>query len=128
MLLKNQHHFTCPILHIFADGEPPAKKKTTLRDVTISKLQTRYCKQLPTTRNVWLTNPVSQYVCLALVHKDTATSQDQNLAETTKLTTEGEVDKILERRKPLKDLKEIFYCENDFCPQVILITGAAGEY
>ena len=117
--------FTSPICYTFVDGEPPTKKMTTLRDVSISKLKTRYCRQLPTTRNIWITKPISQYVCLALVHKDTVTLQDQNLVETTKLIAEGKIDQMLEKKKSLEELAEIFCYENE---RVILITGAPGEY
>jgi len=65
------------------------------------------------------------YVWLALVHEDTVTLQDQSLVETTKLTAEGDIDKMLKKRKPLNELKEIFSCENE---RVILITGTPGEY
>jgi len=110
----------------FLDGEPPAKKKTTLRDVIVLKLKTRYCRHLPTTRNTWITKLISQYVCkLALVHKDTVTLQDQDLVETTKLMAKGKIDRMLEKKKPLKELTEIFCCENE---RVILIIGAPGEF
>jgi len=115
--------------YLFVDGEPPTKKKTTLRDATISKLQSRYCRHLPTTRRLAaLRNSAPmQYVGLALVNIDAVTKQDQNLIETTKLTADGEVDKILARQNSFSELKEIFFCENDYSPRLILIKGAPGE-
>ena len=68
-----------------------------------------------------------QYIGLALLHNDVVTKQDQNLTETTKLTADGEIDKILARRNSFSELKDIF-CENNFSPRLILIKGAPGEY
>ena len=68
---------------------------------------------------------VSQYVKLALVEKEDVTIRDKNLNEITKLSLQGEVDKILKKKVPLGDLKDIF---NQPCPRLILIMGAPGKY
>jgi len=68
---------------------------------------------------------VTQYVRLALVEKEDVTIKDENLNEITKLSLQGEVDKILKKKAPLRELKDIF---NKPCPRLILIMGAPGEY
>jgi len=59
------------------------------------------------------------------VDREDVTVKDENLNEITKLSLQGEVDKILKKKVPLGDLKDIF---NKPCPQLILIMGAPGEY
>ena len=105
--------------------EPPsAKKKTTPLDIEIRSIQARYLRQQPTSKSDWPKHCVIQYVRLALVEKKDVNEKDKNLNEITKLTLQGEVDKILKKKEPL-DLKDIF---NKPCPRLILIIGAPGEY
>ena len=59
------------------------------------------------------------------MEKEDVTIGDENLNEITKLTLQGDVDKILKKKAPLGDLKDIF---NKPCPRLILIMGAPGEY
>ena len=68
------------------------------------------------------------YVRLAIVEKEHVTARDEHLNEITKLTLKGEVDKILKKKRPLGDLKDIFHYENKLCPRLILIMGGPGEY
>ena len=93
--------------------------------VDIKRLQARYTRQLPTSKIDWPKHCVTQYVRLALVEKEDVTLRDENLNEITKLTLKGDVDKILKKKVPLGDLKDIF---NKPCPRLILIMGAPGEY
>ena len=88
-------------------------------------LQTRYIRKPPTSQTEWPKHCVTQYVRLALVEKENVTIGDENLNEITKLTLKGDVDKILKKKVPLGDLKDIF---NKPCPRLILIMGAPGEY
>ena len=71
---------------------------------------------------------VTQYVRLALVEKEDVTIRDEKLNEITKLTLQGDVDKILKKKKPLSDLKDIFHYQNKPIPRMILLMGAPGEY
>jgi len=91
----------------------------------IKRLQARYLRQPPTSKTGWPKHHVTQYVRLALVDKEDVTIRDENLNEITKLTLQGEVDKILKKKVPLGDLKDIF---NKPCPRLILIMGAPGDY
>ena len=59
---------------------------------------------------------VTQYVRLALVDKEDVTIRDENLNEITKLSLQGEVDKILKKKEPLGGLKDILYYQNKPCP------------
>ena len=60
--------------------------------------------------------------------KEDVTIRDENLNEITKLSLQGEVDKILKKKEPLGGLKDIFHYQNKPCPRLILIMGAPGEY
>jgi len=62
------------------------------------------------------------------VEKDNVTPRDKNLNEVTKLTLRGDIDRILKRKEPLYDLKEIFHYKNKPCPRLIVIMGGPGEY
>ena len=93
--------------------------------IDVKRLQARYIKQPPTSKTDWPIHHVTQYVRLALVEKEDVTVGDENLNEITKLTLKGDVDKILKKKVPLGDLKDIF---NKPCPRLILIMGAPGEY
>ena len=92
--------------------------------LNIKKLQTRYLSQPPTSKTDWPMHHVTQYVKLALVKKEDVTIRDENLNEITKLSLQGEVDKILKKKEPLGDLEDIF---NKPCPRLILLVGAPGE-
>jgi len=67
----------------------------------------------------------TQYVKLALVDKENVAIRDENLNEITKLSLRGDVDKILKKKEPIDDLKDIFHKP---CPRLVLIMGAPGEY
>ena len=62
------------------------------------------------------------------MEKEDVTLRDEHLNEITKLILKGEVDKILKKKQPLGDLKDIFYYGNKPCPRLILIMGGPGEY
>jgi len=99
--------------------------KASPLDVAIESVQARYLRQPPISKTDWPKHCVTQYVRLALVEKEDVTITDENLNEITKLTLQGEVDKVLKKKEPLGDLKDIF---NKPCPRLILIIGAPGEY
>jgi len=67
-------------------------------------------------------------VRLALVKKDDVTLRDENLNEVTKLTLQGDVDRILKKKERLGDMREIFHYENKPCPRLIVIMGGPGEH
>ncbi|XP_065888160.1 NACHT, LRR and PYD domains-containing protein 12-like isoform X2 [Dysidea avara] len=103
---------------------PPAVKKFKYESlIDIERLKARYLRQPPTSKTDWPKHRVTQYVRLALVENEDVTLQDENLNEITKLTLKGDVDKILKKKVPLGDLKDIF---NKPCPRLILIMGAPG--
>ena len=106
----------------------PAPKKLRSDLLDVSRLKARYIKQLSTGKTDWPKHRVTEYVRLALVEKETVTLRDENLNEITKLTLEGEVDKILKKKVPLEDLMDIFHYKDEPCPRLILIMGAAGDY
>ena len=99
-----------------------------LYSIDVSRLRVRYFNTLLTCKSDWPRHQVFHYVRLALVEKEDVTLKDEHLNEITKLTLKGEVDKILKKKQPLGDLKDIFYYENKPCPRLILIMGAPGEY
>ena len=104
----------------------PTKQPTTLEcsPLDVSKLQTRYIKQLSTEHRDW---PL-QYVRLVLVKGEKVTRADKDLEEITKLTLQGQVDELLLRKEPLGDLRDIFHYKKKPCPRLILIMGAPGKY
>ena len=71
---------------------------------------------------------MAQFIRLAIVKKEDVTISDKNLNELTRLTLQGDVDKILMKKEPLDDLKDIFHYNNEDCPRLILIMGGPGEY
>ena len=99
-----------------------------LCSIDVSRLKVRYLNQLPTCKTDWPKHNVFHYVRLAIVQKEDVTLRDDNLNEITKLTLKGEVDKILKKKKPLGDLKEIFHYDKQPCPRLILIMGGPGKY
>ena len=71
---------------------------------------------------------MTKYVRLALIQKEDVTLKDNDLDEVTKLTLQGDVDRILKKKVKLADLREIFHYENNPCPRLIVIMGGPGEY
>ena len=71
---------------------------------------------------------MTEFVRLALIQKEDVTLNDDNLNEVTKLTLQGDVDRILRKKQPLANLREIFHYENEPCPRLIVIMGGPGEY
>ena len=71
---------------------------------------------------------MTEYIRLALVEKEEVTPKDKLLNEVTKLTLQGDVDRILRKKQPLGGLKDIFHYENKPCPRLIVIMGGPGEY
>ena len=94
----------------------------------IERLKTRYLRLLHTARTDWPKHSVTQYIRLAIVEKEGVTLRDDNLNEVTKLTLQGDVDRILKKKQPLGNLREIFHYENKPCPRLIVIMGGPGEY
>ena len=62
------------------------------------------------------------------MEKEDVTLGDKSLNEITKLTLQGDVDKILKVKKPLCDLRDIFHYQDKPCPRLILIMGGPGKY
>jgi len=96
--------------------------------VDVKRLKSRYLRLQPIAKTDWPKHKVTQYVRLALVEKDDVTPRDENLNEITKLTLRGDVDRILKKKEPLYNLRDIFHYENKPCPRVIVIMGGPGEY
>ena len=103
---------------------------STLLPVDIDRLKTRYLRLLPTAKTDWPKHKVTEYniIRLALVEQEDITLKDDNLDEVTKLTLQGDVDRILKKKQPLADLREIFHYEDKPCPRLIVIMGDPGEY
>ena len=116
----------CTGIHSTTTSEPTTTVKCSPLDV--SRLKARYIKQLPIGKIDWPKHKVTQYVRLAIVEKEDVTLRDEHLNELTRLTLQGDVDKILKKKQPLCDLREIFHYENKPCPRLILIMGGPGEY
>ena len=100
--------------------------KISLAD--IERLKARYCRLLPTAKTDWPKHKVTRYIRLAIVEKEDVTLRDENLNEVTKLTLQGDVDRILKKKRPLGNLRDIFHYENEPCPRLIVIMGGPGEY
>ena len=96
--------------------------------IDVRRLKARYIKLLPTSKTDWPKHKVTEYVRLALVEKEDVTLNDKHLTHLTRLTLQGDVDKILKKKQPLSDLRDIFHYENKPCPRVIIIMGGPGEY
>ena len=62
------------------------------------------------------------------MEKEDVSLGDGSLNVITKLTLQGEVDKILKKKKQLGELTDIFHYQNEPCPRLILIMGGPGEY
>ena len=101
-------------IHSVATLEAPlTKKKVSALAVATKRIQPKHC--------------VTKYVGLALVDKEDINIQDESLNEITKLTLQGEVDKILKKKEPLHSLIDIFHYKHRPCPRLILILGGPGK-
>jgi len=110
-------------------GEPHTEKKElTAVDVAADGLRTRYLDQLPTAKTDWPKHLVTSYIQLALVEKEDITDSSDQLNYVTTLTLRGGVDRILKKKQPIYDLREIFHYNNQPIPRLILIMGGPGEY
>jgi len=116
---------------------PHSTTKSTSESVTMTirpspidvrRLKSRYLRLQPTAKTDWPKHKVTKYVRLALVKKDDLMQRDENLNEVTKLTLRGDVDRILKRKEPLYDLRDIFHYENKPFPRLIVIMGGPGKY
>ena len=116
----------CTGIHSTTTSEPATKMRYSSLDVR--GLKARYIKLLPISKTDWPKHKVTQYVRLAIVKKEDVTLRDKHLNELTRLTLQGDVDKILKKKEPLHDLKDIFYYNNEPFPRLILIMGGPGEY
>ena len=94
----------------------------------VSRLKARYIKLLPTGKTDWPKHKVTRYVRLAIVEKEDVTLRDEHLNELIRLTLQGDVDKILKKKLPLGDLRDIFHYNDELCPRLILMMGGPGEY
>ena len=97
-------------------------------NVMIDRLRTRFLRLQPTAKTDWPKHKVTQYIRLAIVEKEDVTLSDKNLNEVTKLTLQGDIDRILKKKQPLSEVREIFHYENEPCPRLIVILGGPGEY
>ena len=70
--------------------------------IGVSRLKSRCLRQLPTAKTSWPHHEVIGYMRLALVKMEDVPLTDENLNEVTKLTLQGDVDRILNTRKRLK--------------------------
>ena len=115
-------------IHSVATLEAPlTKKKASALAVATKRIQARYLRQLPCCKTDWPKHCVTKYVRLALVDKEDINIQDESLNEITKLTLQGEVDKILKKKEPLHNLVDIFHYKHRPCPRLILILGGPGK-
>ena len=96
--------------------------------IDVSRLKSRCLRQLSTAKTSWPHHEVIGYVRLALVKMEDVPLTDENLNEVTKLTLQGDVDRILKYKETLKDLRDIFHYENKPCSRLIVIMGGPGEY
>jgi len=125
-------NIACSIVYCTGAHSPstsePVTKKRKCSHLDVSRLKARYIKLLPTGKTDWPKHKVTQYVKLAIVKKEDVTLRDKHLNELTRLTLQGDVDKILKKKEPLNDLKDIFHYSNEDCPRLILMMGGPGEY
>ena len=113
---------------IESTSKPAIKSMRSSSAIDVSRLKSRYLRQLPTAKTSWPHHEVIGYVRLALVKMEDVPLTDENLNEVTKLTLQGDVDRILKYKETLKDLRDIFHYENKPCPRLIVIMGGPGEY
>ena len=110
-------------------SEPSTKKtkQSTALDVAADTLRTRYLGKSPHAKTEWPIPCVFNNVRLALIEKEDVTLQDYHIDDLTKLTLQGGVDKIMKKKKPITNLREIFQYNNEPIPRLILIMGGPGE-
>ena len=110
--------------------EPPTKrmKESTAIEVAADGLRARYLGQLPTAKADWPKHLVTNYIRLALVEKQDITKSSEQLDYITTLTLRGGVDRILKKKQPIYDLREIFHYNDEPIPRLTLIMGGPGEY
>ena len=113
---------------IESTSKPAIKSMRSSSAIDVSRLRSRYLRQLPTAKTSWPHHKVIGYVRLALVKMEDVPLTDENLNEVTKLTLQGDVDRILKYKETLKDLRDIFHYENKPYPRLIVIMGGPGEY
>ena len=106
----------------------PALEKLKSSPIDVSRLKARYLRLQSTAKTDWPKHKVTKYIRSAIVEKEDVTLRDENLNEVTKLTLQGDVDRILKKKQPLGDLREIFHYQNKACPRLIVIMGGPGEY
>ena len=104
----------------------PALEKFRRSPIDVSRLKARYLRLQPTAKTDWPKHKVTKYIRLAIVKKEDVSLRDKNLNEVTKLTLQGDVDRILKKKQPLDDLREIFHYQNKACPRLIVIMGGPG--
>ena len=106
----------------------PAINTVRTSPIDTSRLKRRYLRLLSTAETGWPKHTVIEYVRLAIVEKDSITLKDENLNEVTKLTLQGDVDRVLKKKEPIQDLRELFHYQDKPCPRLIVIMGGPGEY
>ncbi|XP_065907052.1 NACHT, LRR and PYD domains-containing protein 12-like isoform X2 [Dysidea avara] len=119
--LSDSLHDSCKTFFSKPNGIQESQGHTPL-DAIIKILQVRYIRDFTSDEGE---APV-KYIELALVKDEKVTRVDKNLEEFTKLTIQGQVDEILQRKEPLGDLKNIFCYQDKPCPRLILIKGGPG--
>ena len=110
--------------------DPPTKKtkESTALDFAADTLRTRYLGKPSHAKTDWPKHCVFNYVQLALIEKEDVTLRDHHIDDLTQLTLQGGVDKIMKKKKPINNLREIFHYNNEPIPRLILIMGAPGKY
>ena len=106
----------------------PTSKKMRQSPIDVNRLKKRYLRLLPTAETGWPKHTVTEYLRLVIVEKDSTTLKDDNLNEVTKLTLKGDIDRILKKKEPVRDLRELFHYQDKPCPRLIVIMGGPGEY
>ena len=91
-------------------------------DEVQNKLKTAY-------KHIYNSDSPHCYIQLALVRDEICNLRDnERLNEITRHTLQGQVDKILQIKEPLKrGLEDIFHYNDSPCPRLILILGAPGN-
>ena len=108
-------------------GETKKRKELTALDDAADGLRSRYLGQLPTAKADWPKHIVTNYIRLALVQKEEITDSSDQLNYIETLALRGGVDKIMKKKQPIYDLREIFHYNNQPIPRLILIMGGPGE-
>ena len=87
-----------------------------------NKLKTAY-------KSICNSDKPHSYIQLALVRDEICNMYDKRLNDITRHTLQGQVDKILKIKEPLKrGLEDIFHYNDSPCPpRLILIMGAPGN-